>query len=184
MPLLTTAVEPSYEIPRTSRYRFSCPQEEASHLPSYVSPRRNCPTHLYAARGFDFSLVGPHYAELDCSCCYVLVLLPIRTGGSHLVEEIYHHASNSPIRHRSRLRLLRFIHLLHQHILSVDAEYGQMRRRRVCSVCRHGYPQFLLAPLHFFLLRNLQEGWPERTTKEKHWKGGIDRDERLPDSRG
>lgn len=56
------------------------------------------------------------------------VLLSISSWHSNLVEEVYYNHANHPIHCRSRFRLFRFIHILHQHLFPMDAKCWTMCR--------------------------------------------------------
>ena len=56
--------------------------------------------------------MGSNYPEPHGPRGHVLVLFPVRARHQDLVEEVHHNAANHPIRDRSRLRVLRVIHVL------------------------------------------------------------------------
>ena len=56
-----------------------------------------------------------------------------------------------------RLCLLRIMDLLHQHLLAMAPECGQMRRRGVRRRRWNLHPVLVPPPLHLLLLRDLQE---------------------------
>lgn len=96
----------------TSKYSADAPS-----LSPYLSSRGYCSALLHSTHWADRRLLGPHYPQSHRPRSHVLVLLPSCARRAHLVEEMDHQASDSPIRHRPRLRLLCLLHLLLVNIL-------------------------------------------------------------------
>ena len=72
-----------------------------------------------------------------------------------MVEKMDHSPPNRSIRHRSRLRLLRLLHILQQHLLPFSPHGWEMRRGGIRGVCGYGYTEQLSVAIHQFLFRDL-----------------------------
>lgn len=69
----------------------------AHSLSTLLPPWRYCFLVLYAADWPHVRFLGSYYAQPNGTCCYVLVLLPERTGHSHLVEGMDYSSPNPPV---------------------------------------------------------------------------------------
>jgi GNS1/SUR4 family len=87
-----------------------------SSLPPHISPWRNGRSLFLSASWPHFGVMGSHHPELVRSCGHVLVLLPGCSWHQDLVERMDHTPSDHPVRPRPRLRLLRVLQLLQQHL--------------------------------------------------------------------
>lgn len=146
-------------------------------FPPLLPPWRDCSPLLHPTHWSYSRLLGSDHIELDGSRPDVLVLLPECAWNQDLVEGVDHPSSDPPIRHRywyaqlfthssidfqlmrrCRLHLLRIIHILHLHLLPMDAQRRQLCRRRICCFCWHHRDHILPRPLHLLLYRDLQKG--------------------------
>lgn len=66
-----------------------------------------------------------------------------------------------------RLRLFCFVHIFYQHLLSVDAQLRELRRRRVRRILRYGHHQLVSCALHLILPCNLQDWQKPRPNSRK-----------------
>ena len=117
------------------------------HLP----PWRNCSFVLFATYWDYVCLLGTHHNEPHCTRCHVLVLCPVGSRHSNLVEEVYYYAPNLSVCCRPGLRLLCILHIFRLDLFSLDAKYGQMRWRRVRGLRWDGHLDFLPATVHLVL---------------------------------
>jgi len=115
--------------------------------------------------------VGSHHAEPDGARRHVLVLLPERARRPYLVEALHHRLANRPIRHRPwyalqftstaltvhSIRLLRLVHVLHQHLLHRLAQSWLLRGRGVRRHRGHLHPVIVPAALHQLLPGNVPQ---------------------------
>ena len=68
-------------------------------VPTLLSPWSNGISLLYPVGRANPSVMGTYYLEFDCTCRYVLVLLPSCQRHSHLVERMDHQTPNRTIHH-------------------------------------------------------------------------------------
>ena len=149
------------QVPWINRHCFPVLQGEALDLPPHLSPQCHRSSVLHPAHWFDRSAMGSDYYEPSGPRCDVLVLFPECSWCPHLGEGMDHLFADLPVCHwpwwvdmvpkilksvanrKWRLYLLRLLHLLHIHLLPVDAVRGQVRWRGIRCFLRNDYHHLL-----------------------------------------